>query len=87
MKPIVGCAAYAIASLGLHAWLLSANPSTASERRRVELPPLLMQLSELAPPKVEPSPPAPQVEPTPPRVPLPVAKPAPVPEPPPSESA
>ena len=84
MKPLLACAAYAAASLGLHAWLLSASPSTASERRRVELPPLLMQLSEPEPPKLEPTSPEPKREPTSPRTPAAVAKPkpAPTPEPP-----
>ena len=77
MKPILACVAYAAASLGLHCWLLSASPSTASERRRAELPPLLMQLSELEPPKVEPPSSEPKVEPTPPRVVAAAAKPKP----------
>lgn len=87
MKRQLACAAYAAASLGLHAWLLSANTSTASERRRVELPPLLMQLSEPAPPKPAPPPPEPKVEPPPPRAPARVAtpKPTPAPEPPPEK--
>lgn len=85
MKPALACAAYAAASLGLHAWLLSAGPGTASERKRAELPPLLMQLSEPEPPKPAPPPPEPQVEAVekPPLTPAPVVKvkPAPAPEP------
>lgn len=74
MKPALACAAYAAASLGLHAWLLSASTSTASEHRRAEQPPLLVQLSEPEPPKPAPPLPEPKVEPPPPRAPAPVAK-------------
>ena len=85
MKQQLACAAYVAASLGLHGWLMSASPSTASERRRVELPPLLMQLSEPEPPKPEPTPPEPKVEPKPPHVVATPAKPAPTPESPPEK--
>jgi outer membrane biosynthesis protein TonB len=84
MKSALACLAYAAASLGLHAWLLSASPSTASERRRVEPAPLLVQLSEPEPPKPAPPLPEPQVEaaeeaPSP--APVAKLKPAPTPEP------
>lgn len=83
MKPALACAAYAAASLGLHAWLLSASPGAASERKRVEQPPLLVQLSEPEPPKPAPSPPEPEVEKAPPPAPAPVVRvrPAAAPEP------
>ncbi|HEX2872947.1 MAG TPA: energy transducer TonB [Polyangiaceae bacterium] len=86
MKRHLARAAYAAASLGLHAWLLSASPGTASERKRAEPPPLLVQLAQPEPPKPAP-PPEPHVEAAekaPPPAPAPVAKvkPAPAPEPP-----
>lgn len=83
MKSALACLAYAAASLGLHAWLLSASPSTASRHRRAELPPLLVQLSEPEPPKPAPPLPEPKVEKAPPPAPAPVVKlkPAPLPEP------
>jgi periplasmic protein TonB len=82
MKSALACLAYAAASLGLHAWLLSASPGTAPRHGRAELPPLLVQLSEPEPPKPAPPLPEPPVEaaqPTPP--PAPVAKLKPAPEP------
>jgi len=77
MKRPLACAAYATASLGLHAWLLSASLTTA-ERRRVE-PPLLVQLAVLEPPKPRPpeAPPEPKVERPRARVPAQPAKPPP----------
>lgn len=80
MKPALACLAYAAASLGLHAWLLSASPGAMPERRRQE-PPLLLQLSVPEPPQAAPLP-EPQVEPAPPRVSAPSVKLKPLPQPP-----